>query len=293
MRFRCKDPKKISMILCAAVLVVCAGFAVYAAITRKNPVVFVFPGCLAVPCILVLLAGHNRKTTLHIDTFVYRTWLGKEYTFRYQDVLWYHAAAHEVWAYTQRKRLVVDSDSENGSAFAARLAAFGVPDHSPEEDVTVTDGNGEKARRVLYLEQRKSMFWLMLSLTFLVLVLGAALIIYGYTIKDPLTGSPAIWFLGCGVVLPAAGYLLYSALFQRNVRVELYRDHFIYRTAFMKRKQYAYSDCVFCRLKRYPNEPNRFKAHVRMKDGRKIVVDEKITREGFGAAIGIKRWLNK
>ena len=70
---------------------------------------------------------------------------------------------------------------------------------------------------------------------------------------------------------------------------QLYKDHFIYRNALLKRKSYSYRDCVSRRVKHYQNSGKRYKAHIRMKDGSKIIVDERIINEGFGAAIGFGR----
>ena len=257
-----------------------------AVISNAGIVSCILLGCFTAGCVFALLAAINRETVLMEDTFVYRTWLGKKYVYKYTDVVWYHAAVHEVWAYTPKKRLVVDTDAENGLAFAEKLAAFGVPDHDPDSGNGITDENGENAGRVLYLEQRKTLFWV------LVLGMGVVLTFSAYAQNDPITESPAFLSVPVLFVLCAA-YFLYKALFALNVRVELYRDHFIYRTALGRRKRYGYRACVSCRVRRYPREPKRYMAYIRMEDGSKIAVDERIITEGFGAAIDFHRLAKK
>lgn len=190
--------------------------------------------------------------------------------------------------------MVVDTDSENGLALAKKLADFGVPDKEPGTNVGVYDSNGEEAKQVLYLEQRKTLFWAMIILAFVVLLTGAGLIVYGFATDDVMAGNIAfliLWPLG---ILAFALSIVYQAFFSLNVRVELYKDHFIYRNAFLKRKSYSYSACVSRRIKHYQNRyqlnsGKRYKAHIRMKDGSKIIVDERIINEGFGAAIRFNR----
>ena len=294
MSFNFKDPRKAAVIMCSILLVVCIGLIIAAIITKWHLAAIVSIGAFAICCLLVLLAAFNRKTTLRDHDFTYRTWLGNEYQYEYKDVIWYHVAEHEVWVYMRDKRLVVDTDSENGLELARKLADFGVPDKEPGTNIGVYDSNGEQAKQVLYLEQRKSAFWVMIGLAFTMLLAGAGLIVYGFATDDAMAENILfliLWPLG---VIAFVLYIVYQAFFSLNVRVELYKDHFIYRNAFLKRKSYSYRDCVSRRIKHYQNRyqlnsGKRYKAHMRMKDGSKIIVDERIINEGFGAAIRFNR----
>lgn len=283
------DPRKIAVIMCSILLVVCIGLFIAAVITGWPIIAFVCIGFFLIGSILVLLAACNRRTVLGDDEFTYRTWLGNEYRFMYRDVIWYHLAEHDVWVYTRDKRLVVDTDSENGLELVKKLSAFGIPDKEPGANKGVYDQNGEEARQVLYLEQRKTVFVAMLITAFMVLASGAGLIIYAFLTDDSAAQSTAFLILWPLAVLVFTLFIIRFAFFSLNVRVELYKNHFIYRNAFLKRKSYSYSDCVSRRVKRYPNTEKRYKAHIRMKDGSKIVVDERMINEGFGAAIGFRR----
>lgn len=289
-----KDPRKAAVIMCSILLVVCIGLIIAAIILKWHLAAVVSIIGFAICCLLVLLAAFNRKTTLRDHDFTYRTWLGNEYQYEYKDVIWYHVAEHDVWVYTRDKRLVVDTDSENGLELAEKLKGFGVPDKEPGANAGVYGSNGEEARQVLYLEQRKTVFWVMFGLAIAVLLSGAGLIVYGFVTDDAMAGNTAfliLWPLG---IIAFVLYILYQAFLSLNVRVELYKDHFIYRNAFLKRKSYSYSDCVSRRVKHYQNRYHlnsgkRYKAHIRMKDGSMIIVDERIINEGFGAAIRFSR----
>lgn len=280
-----KDPRKVAVIVCLIVLAVCIALIVAAISAKWHLAAIVSIGGFAICCLLVLLAAFNRKTTLRDHDFTYRTWLGNEYRYEYKDVIWYHVAEHDVWVYTRDKRLVVDTDSENGLDLAKKLKGFGVPDKEPGANVGVYDGNGEEAKQVLYLEQRKTVFWAMLILAIILLLAGVGLIVYGFATDDAMSENIAFLILWPLAVIVFVLYILYQAFFSLNVRVELYKDHFIYRNAFYKRKSYYYRDCVSRRVKHYQNSVKRYKAHIRMKDGSKIIVDERIINEGFGAAI--------
>ena len=289
MSFNFKDPRKAAVIMCSILLVVCIGLITAAIIAKWHIAAIVTCAGFAICCILVLLAAFNRKTTLRDYDFTYRTWLGNEYQYEYKDVIWYHLAEHDVWVYTQEKRLVVDTDSENGLELAKKLADFGVPDKEPGSNYGVYDPNGEQAKQVLYLEQRKSMFWVMIGLAITMLLAGPGLIVYGFATDDAMAGNTAFLILWPLAVIVFVLNIVYQAFFSLNVRVELYKDHFIYRNAFLKRRSYSYRDCVSRRVKYYQNSGKRYKAHIRTKDGSKIIVDERIINEGFGAAIGFGR----
>lgn len=294
MSFNSKDPRKTAVIMCSILLVMCIGLIIAAIVAKWHLAAIVSIGGFAICCLLVLLAAFNRKTTLRDRDFTYRTWLGNEYQYEYKDVIWYHITEHDVWVYTRDKRLVVDTDSENGLDLAKKLADFGVPEKEPGTNAGVYDSNGEEAKQVSYLEQRKTVFWVMIGLAITMLLVGAGLIVYAFATDDAVAENIAFLILWPLAILVFALYIVYQGAFSLNVRVELYKDHFIYRNAFLKRKSYSYSDCVSRRVKHYQNRyqlnsGKRYKAHIRMKDGSKIIVDERIINEGFGAAIGFNR----
>ena len=229
-----KDPRKTAVVMCSILLVVCIGLIIAAVITKWHIAAIITCAGFAICCVLVLLAAFNRKTTLRDHDFTYRTWLGNEYQYDYKDVIWYHVAEHDVWVYTRDKRLVVDTDSENGLELAKKLKGSGVPDKEPGVNVGVYDSNGNEAKQVLYLEQRKTVFWAMIVLAIILLLAGAGLIVYGFTTEDAMAKNTAfliLWPLG---ILAFVLYIVYQAVFSLNVRVELYKDHFIYRNAFLK-----------------------------------------------------------
>ena len=289
MRFRNWDLRKRVVAVCSGLTLVFACLLVAAIAVKWSALAKVTIGVFAAASFLLLLASRNRRVRLTDDGFIYRTWLGNEYAFLYRDVAWYHRAEHEVWIYTRDKRLAVDTDWENGIELAERLRAFGIPYRQPDANIGVFDDSGEQAKLVLYLEQRNTGFAVMLAMALVWLTMGAALTVYSIVIGDPIMRHPALFILWLLFVLWMTASCIRQALFSLNVRVELYKGHFIYRNAFLKRKSYAYSDCQSRRLKRYPHTERRYKAYIRMRDGAKIVVDERIINEGFGASIGFNR----
>lgn len=162
-----------------------------------------------------------------------------------------------------------------------------------DSDRNVTDDTGEEARQVLYLDQRMTVFYIMLCLATALLICGLSLILYGSARNDPMVHSRPLMTLWLLFILSLVLYLLYTGLYSRNTRVELYKDHFLYRNALCRRKRYEYTDCLYRREKRYGRYGQAFTATLYMKDGSRIKVDERILRSGFGAAIGYRRLREK
>lgn len=161
---------------------------------------------------------------------------------------------------------------------------------SYKDEHWIYDYKGEHAFKVLYHEKRKQYFWLGIGLSILWMCCGIGLILYAYSSADPVTNKVeliVLWVIWPVFALIMILLTLHKSLYFLNTRVEMYKHHFIYRNAFVKRKSYSYSDCVSRHEKRYVKAPNHYsKAMIWMKDGSKITVDEQIIKGGFGAAIG-------
>lgn len=250
-------------------------------------------GLFASASIAVIIAVLNHRADLNTDDFTYRTWLGNEYRYTYRDVKWYRETDHDVRLYTQDRRLIIDGDFENSAEMVRKLKSLGIPDYDYEAAEGVFD-NGEQAQRVLYLDQRRAVAWIMLISGVLMLSLGALLLFYtdpsGYKMLYHPVGA-ALW--STGTVL-FSGLFFYYALRAKNTRAELYRDHFIYRNAFKKTHSYSYRDCVSSRERHFynraPSNPKmRFVAKLKMKDGRRLYVDDIMIKDGLGAPIGYHR----
>ncbi len=258
--------------------------------TTGVTVLSVLFGLFALGSIAVLIAVINHRAELHTDDFTYRTWLGNEYRYAYKDVIWYRETDPDIRLYTRDRQLIIDGDFDNSPEMKNKLKSFGIPDYDFQAAEGVFD-NGEQAQRVLYLDQHKGVTWIMLISGMLMLALGAFLLFYvdpsGFKMLHHPVGA-ALW--STGTVL-FSGFFFYYALRAKNTRAELYRDHFIYRNAFGKMRSYSYRDCVSSRERRFfnraPSNPRiRFVAKLKMKDGRKLYVDDRIIKDGLGAPIG-------
>lgn len=258
--------------------------------TTGVTVLSVLFGLFALGSIAVLIAAINHRAELHTDGFTYRTWLGNEYRYAYKDVIWYRETDHDIRLYTRDRQLIIDRDFENSAEMKNKLKSFGIPDYDFQAAEGVYD-NGEQAQRVLYLDQRRAVAWLMLISGALILGLGLFLLFYTDPSGDSMLHHPigaAFWLTG--TILFSCLYFYY-ALRAKNTRVELYRDHFIYCGAFGKTRSYSYRDCVSSRERRFynraPSNPRiRFVAKLKMNDGRKLYVDDRIIKDGLGAPIG-------
>lgn len=254
-------------------------------------VLFVLFGVFALASLGVLIAVLNRRIELHDDDFTYRTWLGNKHTCAYRDVIWYRETEHDLWLHMRDRRFIIDSDFENSAEMVKKLKSLGIPDYDFMDAEGVCDDNGEQAEKVLYLDQHKAVTWIMLISGALMLALGIFLLLYIDPSGDTMLHHPvgaAFWMMG---TLLFSGMFFYYALRAKNTRVELYRDHFIYRNTFGRTRSYSYRDCVSSRERRFynrsPLNPKiRFVAKLKMKDGCRLYVDDRIIEDGLGAPIG-------
>ena len=236
--------------------------------------------------LLPILPAKNRRICYEEDTFTYRTWLGNEYRFRYSDVFWYRVADHDLFAYTAKKRLIVDRDVEDAESLRKQLVAHGVPNRKPTDTAGISDDAGEAPQAVYYRSQRVLVTIVMLSMTALLIALLVLL-----TLFVPVqTAADRRWM----VVLYLAGgaaalYFVGMALFFRNGRVECYREHFLYRTWLGARRDYAYTDCASRKEQdsfNWMNANNRiYRVTIRMKDKSRIRLDNHMIEDGFGETI--------
>ncbi|MCR5807926.1 MAG: hypothetical protein K6G56_00030 [Clostridiales bacterium] len=289
MGFNFKDPRKAAVVFCTVNLVLFLGIAVYCLISNQGWLLTAVFLLFAVLSTLPIIAAVNRKTTLRESDFTYRTWLGNEYEFKYTDVVYYVLTDHDVWIHTRDKLLVVDRDSENGNDMAKKLELFNIPDKDPMAKEGISDEKGEQAAQVIYRDQRKVLTWVCFGAALLSLGLAVMLFFYGAPFDDSF--GELLSFVLLEVFLVSSAVLLaISALYYRNGRVEMYRDHFIYRNWRGKPKSYSYKDCVSKRVRNYQDgSRTHFKAAIRMNDGSKIRVDHRMLESGFGASIGFNR----
>ena len=293
--------KKAAAAVCIVFITVCVGITIAAFASdgwawgsRTIPILALF-GSFALASALLLIAVLNRRTTPGEDGFVYRTWLGAESEYRYDEVEWYTVNDDStVHIGVRGKKLTIDMDKVNGPAVIKRLAAARVPDHDPKMTDGVFDDSGEQAKRVLYRRGRAGMAGIGIGFSAVLVLFGLGPVLLGGNIG----GSPAekalfiaLWALLC---CGGTAYFLHIALVGINARVELYGDHFIFRNALGKRTRYAYSDCVSVNETRFynrapapsPNPRIFYVANIKMSDGSKITVDDRMLRDGLGAAIG-------
>ena len=266
----------------------CFGVAAYRIWAHDQAWVIILWTVLGILGLLPILPAKNRRIRFYEDEFTYRTWLGNEYRFRYTDVLWYKVADHDLYLYTAKKRLIVDRDVEDAEPMRKRLAARDIPNHKPV-DPAISDDSGETPEAVYYRSQRTPITVIMLSIAVL-LIAGLVLLTVFVPVRTEADRKYMIFlyiFFGLGAL-----YLIGLALFSWNGRVECYRDHFIYRTWLGARRDYVYSDCVSKKVKEYANTMNAqnriYRATVRMKDGSRIRVDNRMLEDGLAASLNYR-----
>ena len=273
-------------VACAAA---CFGLAVFFAV-KGSPVgtgiVFTVIGVL---CLLPILPAVNRRVRLFEDGFTYRTWLGNEYRFRYSDVRYYKLGDHDLYLYTAKRRLIVDRDVEDADAVKKQLDAHAVPNHEPVDTENISDDAGEAPLAVYYRKQRVFIAVIMLSVAALYLAGIVLLTIFVPVRTEADKRSMILLYALFGVGAP---YLIGLSMYSLNGRVECYREHFVYRTWTGRRREYAYSDCISKKVREYRNtmsDQNRiYSATIRMKDGSRIRVDNRMLEDGLAASLNFQ-----
>ncbi len=281
-----------SVLLAVSVLIPFIALAAKKWVFSSGMIAFtVLFGALALASLGVLIAMLNRSIKLNDDGFAYRTWLGNECCYSYKEVIWYRETDYGLRLHMRDRSLIIDADIGISAEMVKKLNSLGIPDHDAEAAKGVFDDSGEQAQKVLYLEQRKGVTWIMLIYGAAALATGLFFLLYtdpsGYNmLLYPITS--ALWITGTVLF---SGMFFYYALRAYNTKVELYRDHFIYCSAFGKRRSYSYRDCVSSRERRFynrmpTNRKIRFVAKLKMNDGRKLYVDDSIIKDGLGAPLG-------
>ncbi len=272
-----------------ACAVACFGVAVYRILAHDRAWVIILWTVLGILGLLPILPAKNRRIRFEQEEFTYRTWLGNEYRFRYTDVLWYKVADHDLYLYTAKKRLIVDRDVEDAEPMRRMLVAHDIPNHKPV-DPAISDDRGEAPEAVYYRSQRTTVTVVMLSMAVL-LIAGLVLLTIFLPVRTETDRKYMIFlyvFFGLGSLC-----MIGLALFSWNGRVECYRDHFIYRTWLGAGRDYRYSDCASKKVRDYSNFMNAknriYRAVIRMQDGSRIRVDNRMIEDGLGASINFRK----
>lgn len=278
--------KKSVVGICIVLAMLGFGVAIFIAIRHESVVGVIAFAVLGALCLLPILPAVNRRILFLNDEFVYRTWLGNEHRFKYTDVLYYRLADHDLYLYTAKKRLIIDRDVEDAEPMKKRLDAIGIPSRKPVDLSLISDDAGETPQAVYYRKQRVAMAALMLSLAVLYLA-GIILLTIFVPVRTEADRCYMIFlYVLFGVGVP---YLIGFSMYSLNGRVECYREHFVYRTWIGRRRDYAYLDCVSKKVKEYRNKMNEqnriYTATIRMKDGSRIRVDNRMLEDGLAALL--------
>lgn len=286
--------KKAIIGMCVVLAMIGFAVAIMIAIRQESVVGIIFFAVLGALCLLPILPAVNRRILFLNDEFVYRTWLGNEHRFRYTDVLYYRLADHDLYLYTAKKRLIIDRDVEDAEPMKKRLDAIGIPSRKPVDLSSISDDAGETPLAVYYRKQRVAIAVIMLSLA--VLYLAGIILL---TIFVPVRTEMDKHYMILLYVLFGVGvsYLVGFSMYSLNGRVECYREHFVYRTWIGRRRDYVYSDCVSKKVKEYRNKMNAqnriYTATIRMKDGSRIRVDNRMLEDGLAALLNFDKLPNE
>lgn len=284
------NPKiKAIVILSVTIGIIWFGMAVFCLFDETYRWMSIIWAAFGVLCLLPILPAKNRRIRFYEDDFTYRTWLGNEYRFRYSDVRYYKLGDHDLYLYTAKRRLIVDRDVEDADAVKKQLDAHAVPNHEPVDTENISDDAGEAPLAVYYRKQRVFIAVIMLSVAALYLAGIVLLTIFVPVRTEADKRSMILLYALFGVGAP---YLIGLSLYSLNGRVECYREHFVYRTWTGRRREYAYSDCVSKKVREYRNtmnDQNRiYSATIRMKDGSRIRVDNRMLEDGLAASLNFQ-----
>lgn len=286
------NPKiKAIVILSVTIGIIWFGVAVFCLFDETYRWMSIIWAAFGVLCLLPILPAKNRRIRFYEDDFTYRTWLGNEYRFRYRDVLWYKMADHDLYLHTAKKRLIIDRDVEDAAPMQKRLDAYGIPNRKPIDLSGISSDTGETPKEIYFRRQRVTVTILLICTA--LLWIGMSVVLALYAAKDGMRGSRTLLyffyvFAACWVV-----YCIAAALFSWNGRVEIYRNHFIYRTWLGARRDYAFSDCVSRKEKEYVNMMNAknriYRAKIRMQDGSCIRIDNRMLEDGLAASLNYRK----
>lgn len=282
------DPKRTALILFPICIVLCVGLGIYVLFSELGILGAICFFSAAALMTLPIIAARNRRIELRDDGFVYRTWLGRAYEYKYSDVEWYDDSGYDPVLHIRDRKLFVDCDSQEWPEINKRLQALGAPSCDPAKAV-LSPENGEEAAKVLRLYGRVPVAAYMLILAVITAALPVLLLVFN-------NEDAGLWDTVCKILL-TAGFafcvlvFINLALVYLISRIELYSESFVYVDPIGRRREYAFSDAVSCKH----IKPGRYGSfdnpgfRLIMNDGRKIMVDLKMLNNGLGEKIGFDR----
>ena len=285
------DPKRTALILFPICIVLCVGLGIYAMFSELGVIGAICFFVVAALMTLPIIAAKNRRVNLSDDGFVYRTWLGREYEYKYSDVIWYDDSGHDPVLHTWDKKLYVDYDSQEWPEINKRLLSLGTPSCDPAKAI-VSPENGEEAAKVLRLYGRVPVAVYLLILAMITAALPVLLLVF-HNEDDGLLGTVCMILLTAGFAFCVLVFINLAMVYLVS-RIELYSDSFVYVDPIGRRHEYAFSDAVSCKT----IKPGRYGSldnpgfRLIMNDERKLMVDLKMLNNGLGEKIGFDRIRN-
>ena len=280
-----KDPKAAALMLCPIGMVLCVGLGIYALFSEPGVTgaicFFVGAALLSLP----LIAAHNRKVSLRGNGFVYRTWLGGEYEYKYSEVEWYDDAGHDPVLHVRDRKLYIDFGAPEWPELQKRLTALGIPSSDPAKSLS-TDESGERAIKTLRLYGRVPAAVGMLALAAISAALPVLMLLFP-PIAEGLVNNICFWLLIVFFAFSSLLFINYALVFLIT-RIELYAEGFSYVDPIGRKHEYSYSDAVSCKIQKggkYNSYPNPG-FHLKMTDKRTLRVDLHMLNSGLGERIG-------